>query len=623
MNCLFEVRVKIKNVKLLQFVLIPMFILQTMAYATDGILSGSGTAKDPFQIADYSDLKKVGTTTTFNLSSVYRLVADIDASPSLTEHGDSGFVPIGNYYMMFTGTFYGAGHVIKNLYINLPTNLWIGLFCGCDSTAIIDSLGITEGNITGNNYVGGIVGYNSGTITNCYTNGSVTGGDYYVGGVVGENHSGTVTNCTATGDVIGKGFDVGGVCGRNNNSGIISNCYATGSVIGCYFVGGVVGENYSGIVTNCTATGDVVGTDNSIYVGGVVGYNQKGTTSKCYATGNVEGTYEVGGVVGTSSSGNALVTNCYATGNVTGNSYVGGVAGYFFDATISNCYATGNVTGIELVGGIVGANLSASTISNCYWNTETTGQAFGDGASSFGGLTTMQMKKSSSFHGWNFSSVWAIRADSTYPGLRGIDNAPFAFSDTMKSNRILKLSNFLLNDCDVETARQHLILKIKRTIAGITDSISTLTFPSNVSNGWTDTILYRIGEIRNSDTLWGNVSTAIVTLDTTIITGIYTEVATLPKAFAFNQNYPNPFNPSTTITFSLPSKSIVSLKVFDALGREVTTLVNGELSAGYHSQQWNATNIPSGIYFFRLQARQTTGGQVGSFVETKKLVLLR
>ena len=89
----------------------------------------------------------------------------------------------------------------------------------------------------------------------------------------------------------------------------------------------------------------------------------------------------------------------------------------------------------------------------------------------------------------------------------------------------------------------------------------------------------------------------------------------IPKAFTLFQNYPNPFNPSTSISFNLPSRSYVSLKVFDILGREVATLVSEMLFAGEHSRQWNASNMSSGIYFYRMQA--------GSFVETKKLVLLR
>ena len=89
----------------------------------------------------------------------------------------------------------------------------------------------------------------------------------------------------------------------------------------------------------------------------------------------------------------------------------------------------------------------------------------------------------------------------------------------------------------------------------------------------------------------------------------------VPISFSLYQNYPNPFNPSTTISFSLPSKSYVSLKVFDALGREVSNLVTEELVPGTYARQWNTALLPSGIYLYRLQA--------GEFVETKKMTLLR
>jgi predicted choloylglycine hydrolase len=88
-----------------------------------------------------------------------------------------------------------------------------------------------------------------------------------------------------------------------------------------------------------------------------------------------------------------------------------------------------------------------------------------------------------------------------------------------------------------------------------------------------------------------------------------------PQSFLVSQNYPNPFNPSTMISFDLPANSVVSLKVFDLIGREVAVIVSEELSAGSYSRTWNAANMSSGIYFYRLQS--------GSFTETKKLVLLR
>ena len=94
------------------------------------------------------------------------------------------------------------------------------------------------------------------------------------------------------------------------------------------------------------------------------------------------------------------------------------------------------------------------------------------------------------------------------------------------------------------------------------------------------------------------------------------EVSTqVPMQFNLDQNYPNPFNPTTMIQFGIPSKSVVSLKIYNDLGREVSEVLSGEFPAGKYSREWNATGLPSGIYFYRLKA--------GSFTETKKLVLLR
>lgn len=89
----------------------------------------------------------------------------------------------------------------------------------------------------------------------------------------------------------------------------------------------------------------------------------------------------------------------------------------------------------------------------------------------------------------------------------------------------------------------------------------------------------------------------------------------LPARFALYQNYPNPFNPSTVINYQLPTNSLVVLKVFDVLGREVTTLVNERQSDGNHYVRFSASNVPSGVYFYRLQA--------GTSTQTKKLTILK
>jgi hypothetical protein len=99
------------------------------------------------------------------------------------------------------------------------------------------------------------------------------------------------------------------------------------------------------------------------------------------------------------------------------------------------------------------------------------------------------------------------------------------------------------------------------------------------------------------------------------ITGIQQDEETLPTQFSLSQNYPNPFNPSTTVTYELPRASHVTLKVYDALGREVATLVHGLEEPGYKSVEWNASGMSSGVYLYRLTA--------GHFVQTRKLLVLR
>ena len=99
--------------------------------------------------------------------------------------------------------------------------------------------------------------------------------------------------------------------------------------------------------------------------------------------------------------------------------------------------------------------------------------------------------------------------------------------------------------------------------------------------------------------------------------GTATEVAeeNLPTEYRLSQNYPNPFNPTTKIRYGLPGRVNVSLKIYDLLGREVASLVNEQKPVGRYDVSWDATGMPSGVYFYRLQA--------GEFVETKKLILLR
>ena len=92
--------------------------------------------------------------------------------------------------------------------------------------------------------------------------------------------------------------------------------------------------------------------------------------------------------------------------------------------------------------------------------------------------------------------------------------------------------------------------------------------------------------------------------------------------FELEQNYPNPFNPSTSIEFRIPESGFVSIKVYDILGNNVAILVNNYLTAGKHNVEFNASGLPSGIYFYQLKATPVNG-QKGSYLETKKMMLLK
>jgi hypothetical protein len=106
----------------------------------------------------------------------------------------------------------------------------------------------------------------------------------------------------------------------------------------------------------------------------------------------------------------------------------------------------------------------------------------------------------------------------------------------------------------------------------------------------------------------------VYTLDFSGITDVE-NADQLPQNYALDQNYPNPFNPATTITYAVPQNSFISLRVVDILGNEVQTLVNETKSAGTYTVSFDATSVPSGVYFYTLEA--------GNFVSSKKMLLIK
>jgi hypothetical protein len=351
---------------------------------------GSGTSGAPYQIATLDNLYWLSQTTTAWVAGTYFIqTADIDASATSTWDSGAGFLPIGTATTFFNGSYDGQGHTISGLYINRPSS-GIGFFGVSGTPSTIQNLGLIGVNITSTGFTGSLVGVNKGTITNCYSTGTVVSN--------GNNETGKA----------------GGLIGLNGDSGVVTNCYSACSVSGSY-AGGLVGELDGATIQTSYSTGSVAGSN---YTGGLVGFIQGSSTqpiiTNCYSTASVNGTgLSVGGLIGT-QSGNTKTENCYSTGSVTGTAtnkggFVGRIAGAF-PASV--------------------ANINAS-----YWDTQTSGLSDGCGYIGLSrvtfvtltGNTTANMKLQSSYSGWDFTGettngtndYWSIDAtkNDCYPYL--------------------------------------------------------------------------------------------------------------------------------------------------------------------------------------------------------------
>lgn len=242
---------------LLCFVLL-LSMIPTTVLAADSVFSGGdGTEASPYEISDLATLETVRDYINEGngKGEYFKLTDNIDMSEKYSADTGMSWTPIGDYDIQFKGTFDGDGYTITGLYIN-STSLYQGLFGHIGEGGTVKNLGV-DGTVSGDTYVGGVVGYNnSGTVTNCYNTGKVSGSSYSVGGVVGNvTDGGQVTNCYNTGSVSGR-ESVGGVVGNATSvfvyvGGQVTSCYNTGDVSGFERVGGVVGAN-RGTVSNCS-----------------------------------------------------------------------------------------------------------------------------------------------------------------------------------------------------------------------------------------------------------------------------------------------------------------------------------------------------------------------------------
>lgn len=287
-------------------------------------------------------------TTADGLKNVAKLVNEegktdinITLDTDLTLTGE--WTPIGTESQPYTGTFDGGNHTITGLKIDQSGTDNVGLIGRLGSGGKVQDVTLTEVNVTGGTYVGGIAGQTDGTVENCSVNGTVTGQNQ-TGGIVGRNFS-TISGCSAEGTVTG-----------NTNVGGIS---------------GLCVPNYD------TGTGSLIGS----------------TIEGCHSTAAVSGISSVGGVVGNLGNGCSLMA-CYSTGNVTatityGHANVGGVVGINGQGTVTACYhATGEITSSvgDRIGGIAGCN-DQGTFTACYWENN---QEQGTGSGSTGGTVKVE-----------------------------------------------------------------------------------------------------------------------------------------------------------------------------------------------------------------------------------------
>jgi len=398
---------------------------------------GIGSEENPYKVSTVYQLQIVNDY----LDSHFIQVDHIDASSFSGLNNGKGFNPIGSPDTPFTGIFDGDGYEISGLVINRIDEDYVGLF-GYTDNARIQNTNLINSSVYGKNYVGGMIGYSNLTkINDSNSSAYIYGDDSSVGGLIGENEKGNVSNSFSTGSVSGNLF-VGGLIGTNQ--GLVEESFASGNVTGENYVGGLVGSNsvYANIY-NSRSYGDVSGNH---FIGGLVGSNSQSEIKRSYATGEVQGDSRIGGFAGYNLI-TGLITESYATGNVTGINQVGGLVGLSTQSQIIDSYSNGNISGDQNIGGLVGENssevkssysigrvegsenvggfigLNESTTEYNYWDIETSKQNNGIGSGNSEGitnLTTSEMQGSSAQDNmpeFDWDEIW-MTVSGGYPILR-------------------------------------------------------------------------------------------------------------------------------------------------------------------------------------------------------------
>lgn len=407
----------------------------------------AGTETSPITISNAQELDEIRNATE---SHYYVLTNDIDLSDDEWSENE-GWEPIGTELAPFRGHLDGKGYTISGLTIDRTNENYVGLF-GNVGNASFTNLNLTIDSVTGNDFVGGLVGYSRYTeITGINVTGDVTGNEFiggligqadtdtiinhseshgniagnkYIGGLVGDAFQVTIDSSFAYGDISGEqtlGGLVGYADGNNEQKTTISKSGATGNVqTDGPYVGGLIGHGEYMAITDSYATGNIAGDE---MLGGLVGLAYYTSIRSSFAEGTVEALREdAGGLVGTIELDSEVV-NSYATGDVIskdGNGkYIGGVVGSSYKATIANTYSIGLVVGQEdSSGGILGAAyLDDVSVVDSYWNTTVNASSslnpkYGEGK------TEEELKEKATFVNWDFDTVWTVMEGLYFPTLQ-------------------------------------------------------------------------------------------------------------------------------------------------------------------------------------------------------------
>lgn len=361
---------------------------------------GDGSAGNPIQINNLSDLKYLSETSS-DWGKCFVLTSDIDASETRTWKDDpadteaKGFTPIGTDGLAFTGCFDGGGFSITNLYIKRESSNHVGFFADAIEGEI-RNLSLQNVNISGDKFVGALVGYCTSDIINCSSSGNVSGKHTYgyVGGLIGFLYDCNIENCFSNADAFSVTDNVGGFAGGSN--GLVTNCYSTGNVSGRSSIGGFVGVNSSTII-RCYASGDVTGTKDNI--GGLVGMNNK-MVRECYATGNLNGQEKIGGIAGDNYNSLSKIYDCFTRCNITGKFYLGGILGQNH-GYITNCYAICPMNKTTTYTDCI-SPINSKKIADCYCLQKTGNNKYGTA------LTQAEFADDSNFNNWDFTDIWEI-----------------------------------------------------------------------------------------------------------------------------------------------------------------------------------------------------------------------